>query len=180
MGTGCIILSSCATFSESPATFMNQIQSVQEITLNETLPLRSKVLCNGNPLEKCVFIQDGKLEALHYGLKETDALITVLSLYKRPLDLERLPEALHTMAKQPACQLRGMAVAPEMQRRGHGRRLLEDALRLCVKKWSPHYVWCYALPESASFYDRLGFVTIGKFEMDHVGPLVTMYRSFEP
>ncbi len=159
---------------------MNQIQTIHEITLNETFPLRSKVLLNGGPFEQCVFTQDGKMEAVHYGLKEADALIAIVSMYKRTLDLERLPQTLYVLAKQPAWQVRGMAVAPEMQRLGHGKRLLEEAFRLSIKKWSPaDYVWCYSLPQSTKFYDQLGFITIGEFEMENVGPLVTMYRPFQ-
>jgi GNAT superfamily N-acetyltransferase len=159
---------------------MNQIQTIQEITLTETFPLRSKVLLNGGSFEQCVFTQDGKMEAVHYGLKEADALIAIISMYKRSLDLERLPEKLHVLAKQPAWQVRGMAVAPQRQRLGHGKRLLEEAFRLSIAKWSlAAYAWCYSLPRAAKFYDQLGFITIGEFEMKGVGPLVTMYRPFQ-
>lgn len=158
---------------------MNLLKSVQEISLDETFPLRSSVLCNDAPFEQCRFNHDGKVEALHYGLKDKDLLIGIVSCYKHSLEAARLTADLEYLASTEGCQFRGMAVQKTLQNLGFGKTLLQAAERMMAEKWSPHYGWLYSLPESKGFYEKLGFTTIGEFEMVNVGPLVTMYRTLE-
>lgn len=155
---------------------MNLLKSVQEIELEEALPLRSSVLSNNAPIEKCYFNHDGRLEALHFGIKDENQVIAVVSCYRRPLEAARLTPALEELASQESCQIRGMAVHKPLQNSGLGKILLQAAEKIVAEKWSTHYAWLYSLPESRGFYEKLGYSTIGEFVMENVGPLVTMYR----
>src|SRR5688500_11669244 len=94
-----------------------------EITLSETLALRSSVLLNGRPHSECLFVQDGKIEAAHFGLREDGAIAAVASFYRRTVDVERVSQNFDLIS-QPACQLRGMAVRADRQRCGFGKQLL--------------------------------------------------------
>jgi len=167
---------------DSPVAVMNGILTVDEIDLTDALPLRSKVLRNGMPPEQCTFLQDGTIEALHFGLRENGEIVAIASFYNRPLELEKIPpdsEPKKSLPARAGFQLRGMAVTIERQGNGLGKILLEEALKKVVCQWSPRpeYVWCYAVDTATGFYERRGFVSLSDgFEMPYIGLLHTMFR----
>src|SRR4051812_16475110 len=60
-----------------------------------------------------------------------------------------------------AWQLRGMAVSPELQKSGVGRRLLEPAeVTLPRAKYSAQ-LWCNPRMPAVPFYRKLGWETVG-------------------
>lgn len=139
------------------------------------MPLRSVTFRGGAPLYDCYFRQDGKMEACHFGLKENDSTVAIVSLYRRRVDAERVPDNANILLTLPACQLRGMAVAKERQKKGLGGLLLSHSLSEISHKWSPDYFWCYAVADAVGFYERFGFARVGhEFEMPYTGPLTTM------
>jgi ribosomal protein S18 acetylase RimI-like enzyme len=73
-----------------------------------------------------------------------------------------LPRAYPLRPELPdAWQLRGMATAPELQRRGIGGRLLGAAIEL-LRAREAGLVWCDARTSAVAFYRRHGFTAEGE------------------
>ena len=67
-----------------------------------------------------------------------------------------------------------VAVAPEFRRRGFGRRLMNQALRLCERQYSGHAVVLGAQTYLAGFYASLGFAAVSPPYDDYGVPHIDM------
>lgn len=131
---------------------------VEQILKEETHPLRKRVLRKGISLPH-VFQGDSDQGSLHYGLKDGDEVLAVVSFVSQGMN--ELP------SKQ--IQLRGMAVDEKFQGKGLGSLLLQDALSK-LHDLGYEFVWCNARERAYSFYENNGFKREGKeFEVDQIG-----------
>ncbi len=139
---------------------------VRRISSAETRPLRLKVLRPGRPAESAIFDGDDDPDTVHFGGFLEGRLVAIASLYLRG----RSPK------QQGAWQLRGMAVEPELQGRGHGSALV-DACLAHARARAGSLVWCNARKHAVPFYLRHGFVVASdELDIPDVGPHFVMER----
>lgn len=152
------------------------------ITPSQTLPLRSKVLRPGLPLEAAIFPGDDDLHTFHLGVWAGNTIVGVASLFQQPPPKSlSIPDAvtatgITTDDADQFWQLKGMAVDPQVQGQGYGRRLL----RACVdyiSRRSGLILWCNARTSAVEFYLKGGFEVCGdEFFIVGVGPHLVMTR----
>lgn len=143
--------------------------TVRPIPTLAVMPLRCALLRPGLPPETAQFDGDDEVGTVHLGAfreGETEA-VGVVTLVERPF------------ADQPqrrAFQLRGMAVAAELQGSGVGRRLVEECFAVARKR-GKDVIWCNARTPASGFYRVLGFEVVGaEFEIPTAGPHYRMWR----
>jgi predicted GNAT family N-acyltransferase len=145
--------------------------TVRELTLDEVLPLRTRVLRpHLGPGQLARYDEDALDSTCHYGVVDgSGAILAVATFLDRPCPLD---------PTTPAVQLRGMAVDEAHRDQGLGARLLEAVMpRLALRFSERELVWCNARLRAASFYRRLGFETAGDpFEIAGIGPHYLMWR----
>ena len=135
---------------------------VRKATLAEILELRQAVLIAGTARADAVFEGDGSFDTSHFAAFErsnTARCVACVSYMRADFDGE------------PAYQLRGMAVTPELQGRGVGSALLLFAeTRMCTEQ-SIGTFWCNARTRAIRFYERHGWRAVGDvFDIAGVGP----------
>ncbi|MBI3879804.1 MAG: GNAT family N-acetyltransferase [Verrucomicrobia bacterium] len=151
---------------------------IRFIEVEDTLPLRSRVLRDNRPLEQCRFAEDGQAGSFHLGafpgrnvaerLFAEGQLLGIASYYPKALDGER----------GRGFQLRGMAVADELQRSGVGRALLQFGEQHLRAKRLADFLWCNARVSAIAFYERDGWRVVGEeFPIPEVGPHKRMVKS---
>lgn len=139
---------------------------IRAAALEEIIPLRHEVLRAGLPREAACIEGDNDLTTRHYGAFINDGRNVACAT----LVQDRWQD-------EPAWLLRGMAVAPDLQRTGLGRAILvfveEDA-----KKHHPlRLMWCNSRIPAIRFYQRLGWqLTSGALEIPTDGPDVPMVK----
>jgi ribosomal protein S18 acetylase RimI-like enzyme len=69
----------------------------------------------------------------------------------------------------PFAYLQFLAIAPEHQGRGLGRRLIDDGCNAAASAGLPVYLET-TNPRNLSFYFSLGFAVVNQFTLDHAGP----------
>jgi len=149
---------------------VNPPADIRFITAEETLPLRSRVLREGRPFDECRFAEDGEPGSFHLGAFRLGALIAMASWY--PKDVEGRGGR--------GFQLRGMAVAPELQRTGSGSTLLGAGENHIRARRLADYLWCNARLRAIPFYERHGWAVIGdEFEIPEVGPHRRMLKRLD-
>jgi GNAT superfamily N-acetyltransferase len=125
-----------------------------ELTAEETHPLRLEVLRGDTPNTSVTFAEDDLKGTVHLGVRSDGALVAISTWIPRPHHDE------------PAIQLRGMAIAPDLQGRGVGALLLESGCERAAA--IAPLVWARARDTALSFYLRHGFVVEGDgFIDDH-------------
>jgi predicted GNAT family N-acyltransferase len=136
---------------------------VRIATAEEIRPLRHRVLRTGQPPGAAVWDLDDAPETKHRALWWGGEIVAVLTVIRHPP-----PDG-----GPYAWQLRGMAVAPELQRRGLGERLLDG-----VQREIGEPMWCNARTSAEGFYARHGWEPRGEvFDKPGIGPHVRMVWS---
>ena len=126
--------------------------TVDELTAEETYPLRLEVLRNDTPSRAVTFAEDELPGTTHLGIRDGDTIVAVSTWVPKPF----LGEA--------AVQLRGMAIAPHLQGRGLGAILLEAG---CARAATVvPLVWARARDTAVPFYVRHGFTIEGDGFLD--------------
>ncbi|MGX5819536.1 1-(5-phosphoribosyl)-5-[(5-phosphoribosylamino)methylideneamino]imidazole-4-carboxamide isomerase [Chitinophaga lutea] len=136
-------------------------QQIRHIATKDTLQLRRDVMYPDWTLDQVTLPHDA--DALHFGLFDDGALVTVVSLF---------PEG-------DRAQFRKLATAVHLQGKGYGKRmmlhLMEESRRLGVRT-----LWCNARASAEDFYLRLGFRRTSElFYKDNIA-FYTMDISLEP
>lgn len=125
----------------------------EQITVDEALPLRHAVLRNGDPTLTAAFPEDHVEGCFHVGVRAEDgSLVATATL---------MPEASAWRPTRRAWRLRGMAVAPELQGRGLGRVVLDEALGI-LRERGGEVLWANARDTALGFYERLGMEVVGE------------------
>ena len=141
---------------------------IKQITAKETYSVRHPVLRESKPIKSCEFDGDLLKSTIHLGLFSNNKLIGVTSLLisKNPIFNE-----------EKQCQLRGMGILKEFQRKGYGNLILEHAERI-LKKKSITVLWCNAREIATKFYSKNGFQITGKpFNIPTAGRHYVMYKK---
>jgi len=102
---------------------------IEEVNVEEILPVRQTVLRNGKPREECFFEGDLAEETIHLALYNNEELVAIASI------LKDTSEKIDTNNQY---RLRGMAVVPNQQIKGYGRHLLlyaEDFFKKTIFKF---------------------------------------------
>jgi predicted GNAT family N-acyltransferase len=138
----------------------------REATLKEILPLRHKILRPGKTRDAAIFPGDDQPATRHFAAVEDGQIVACLTM-------------LHTTENnQDAWQLRGMAVAAEMRRKGIGAKLLTHAERVLKRSSATRTLWCNARTPAVEFYVKQGWKTVGnEFEVEGVGPHFKMVKA---
>ncbi len=140
---------------------------IKFITATETLPLRSKVLRKGEPMEICHFQADGEPTTFHMGYFSSEG--QVICILTCQLESMEPYEGL-------GYRLRGMATHPEWQGKGIGSILLKAAINHLAHEIKADYLWCHARRVAYDFYQNLAFEFLSEeFEIPGIGPHKVMY-----
>jgi len=135
------------------------------VKTDAVLPLRSRVLRDGKPLEECLFPGDELETSFHFADVQNNEAVCVATFHLQE----------HPAFKGYAYQLRGMATAPESRGQGIGNQLLNFAI-VYLRGLKADYVWCNARKAAYSFYLGVGFEFISEeFEIAGIGPHRAMY-----
>ena len=134
---------------------------VEEVPTAEVLVLRMSVLRDGTPSQDPRYAEDDTEGSVHLGIRESGVLVACSTWLPRPWPLDD---------GAPATQLRGMAVAKNLQSKGLGRILLQAGIDRAVSMGST-YVWARARDNALYFYERNGFKTIGEQFIDEASGL---------
>lgn len=124
---------------------------VEEVLTDEILVLRMAVLRDGTPSQDPRYTEDGMEGSVHLGIRDGADVIACSTW---------LPKSWPLDAVAPAIQLRGMAVAKDLQSKGLGRILLQSGIDRAILLGSK-YVWARARDNALYFYEKNGFTTIG-------------------
>lgn len=140
--------------------------------MEETWPLRAKVLRKGQNLNRVDFAGDERPGTRHYGVEMGSQIVAVVTLLDEPCPLE-IPGREQN---ERAVRLRGMAVDDAFQGQGFGRALLDHVLKV-FREGPRLLLWCQARLHAVPFYERFGFAGLSEvFDIEGIGPHITMAR----
>ncbi len=146
---------------------------VEAVAVGRIRPLRHRVLRPGLPAESAHFDGDDEPRAIHLAaIDGGGAVVGCLSLVRRPWVVDG--------AREPAWQLRGMAVEADLRGTGVGRLLLREADRRIAAAADGDLTgraWCNARSPAVGFYARHGWAAVGpEFEIPTAGPHFRMTK----
>jgi len=137
---------------------------VRRVTPKDIIDLRHLVLRAGLPRESAIFEGDDDPDTTHFGAFAGEELVGCATILRNPL------------AGEPALQLRGMAVHPEWQQRGIGRRLLA-AIDAAGRAAGIDLLWCNARKPATPFYRAHGWeIASEEFVVPTAGPHYKMIK----
>lgn len=138
---------------------------LQQVLLEEVIPLRHEVLRPGLAVSTCYFDGDDESTTRHYAWVESGRILSIATVMRqnRELSGERAP-----------FQLRGMATDPAAAGSGIGSRFLQAIHHDLDASW-----WCNAREVAVRFYERNGLVIVGEpFEIPGIGThYVMLYKK---
>ena len=104
---------------------------------------------------------------MHFGIFEDDKILGVVSVF----------EAHHTFfTEKKQYQIRGMAVLPDMQKKGLGDRLVQAAEDYARNNGGQR-MWFNAREIALGFYRKMGYDTIGvAFSIGDIGIHYVMHK----
>jgi GNAT superfamily N-acetyltransferase len=136
-------------------------------TVAEIFQLRRDVLRAGLPVEAAQFPGDDLPATIHVGAFAPDGR-----------NVGCATGTLNHWEGRPAWQLRGMAVAPDWQRRGVGQRVLAELERLVREQSDVRLLWCNAREVALAFYKAQGWrIESERFVIETAGPHYKMTRG---
>ncbi|MCX7547944.1 GNAT family N-acetyltransferase [Xanthomarina sp. F1114] len=142
---------------------------IKPISAEETYPVRQPVLREGKPLEACSFPGDLEESSFHLGLFYNVQLIGVASFIKNKSQL---------FSEENQYQLRGMAILKEFQKKGLGKRLIDEA-EIILARNKTKILWFNARENAVPFYKNKGFHVLGdSFNIPDIGKHYSMYKEF--
>lgn len=154
----------------------------ERIDAEATVPLRSRVLRPGYPLDDSRFPGDDDALTFHAGAVLDGCVVSIASMYLESRAADTPAGGAPRAADHDtgtAWRLRGMATEPGLRGSGAGRIAL-DACLAHVRAHGGTLAWCNARIGAVGFYERLGWDVIGsEFEIPTVGPHVVMERRLD-
>ena len=143
---------------------------IRAITAAEARAVRLPVLRPGLPPESAIFDHDDDPRTRHFGAFDGGRLFAVATSF---------PEACPVRPGARAWRLRGMATLEDMRGRGAGAALVAESVRAALGT-DATLMWCNARLGARSFYEGLGFMTVGdRFELPVGGPHYVMIKNLE-
>ncbi|WP_293297212.1 GNAT family N-acetyltransferase [Pedobacter sp. UBA4863] len=138
---------------------------IKFVPLEVVLPLRSKMLRNGAPLNACVFPTDEIQGVFHLACYPNENEIATVATF--------FPQNIEGRGGQ-GYQLRGMATDTTFFGKGCGAMLIKYAVNY-IKEAKAEYIWCNARTSAIDFYKKQGFKIVSEeFEIPGVGPHYNM------
>lgn len=142
---------------------------VKFIPFELALPLRSKVLRKGSPLEECVLPTDQVEGAFHLAYDVDGEIVCIASFFPKN----------YADRKELGYQLRGMASDDRLKGKGYGTKLVQFAVEY-ISKTNAEYIWCNARSSAIPFYQKLGFELLSEeFEIAGIGPHYEMILNLK-
>lgn len=142
---------------------------IQEITAEQTYPLRHKILRPHQPIMKSRYSKDSDPKSFHFGAFVNGEIVGVVSC-----ELETSP----LFQEDLQFRIRGMAVEKELRRQGIGAQLIVAAEQ-GLKKHNARLVWFNAREVAFSFYESMGYeYASDMFEIEDIGPHRVMFKRF--
>ena len=134
---------------------------IKFVPLEVVLPLRSKMLRNGNDLETCILPTDSIEGVFHLAYYVDDKEVaSVATFFPQQMDSK----------EGAAYQLRGMATDRTFFGKSYGAALLKYAVSY-IKNAKAEYIWCNARISAVDFYRKQGFQIVSdEFEIAGIGP----------
>jgi GNAT superfamily N-acetyltransferase len=140
------------------------------ITAQEARTVRLPVLRAGMPPDSAILDHDDDPATHHFGAFDGDRLVGVATFFPEPCPVRPGPRGW---------RLRGMATLPDVQRRGAGRALVAEGVRVAAAAGSD-LMWCNARTTARGFYELLGFVAIGdQIDLPPAGPHYLMIKDLK-
>jgi GNAT superfamily N-acetyltransferase len=130
--------------------------TVTSVGLSDIMQLRVAVLRKGTPATDCNYPEDLYPDVVHFGIIRDGIAIATSSWF-----MKECPEKLGITAMQ----LKGMAVADELQGAGLGALLIDAGMAL-ANELGATIAWARARDSAMGFYERLGFVSTGEGFVD--------------
>lgn len=115
---------------------------IEQIRPELTWRLRREVLYSAEPLHAMEMEEDNL--GLHFGAFYDNQLVSVVSLFQKGNDF----------------QFRKFAVAPQLQHKGIGNKLLQYITDFTVAQGGKR-LWCNARLSALGFYNKAGFTSTG-------------------
>lgn len=129
---------------------------LQQVLLEEVIPLRHKVLRPGQEREACYFDGDADQTTRHFAWVEDGQVVSIATVMEMGRDFD---------GKAIPYQLRGMATDPASAGQGIGSSFLQALHKAVDDSW-----WCNAREVAVRFYERNGLVVVGEpFEIPGIG-----------
>ena len=142
-----------------------------ETDSSEVVALRTRVLRPNFTDRSLHYEEDDYETTVHVAARADGDIIGVATFLFEPAPFASEGEV--------GTRLRGMAVAPDQQRRGIGRLLLERGYEVLQQRFPERpLIWCNARMSAVPFYEKLGFATRGdRFDIIGIGPHFVMWRA---
>lgn len=142
---------------------------VKFIPYQLTLPLRSKILRNGLPLNECIFPTDEIEGAFHLAFYVDEQIATIASFFPKK----------YNDKEEEGYQLRGMATDAKFVGKGYATQLINFAITY-IKNTAAEYLWCNSRTAAMGFYQKIGFkISSAQFEIPGVGPHYEMILNLK-
>jgi GNAT superfamily N-acetyltransferase len=139
--------------------------AIRRAAATEVIDLRHAVLRAGLPRETAIFPGDDDPAARHFVAEVGGRIVATLTMH------------LNQWNTEPAWQLRGMAVEPDLQGSGVGGQLLLAAERSAIEDSPTLQLWCNARVPAVRFYEQHGWtVASERFDVPTAGPHVKMIK----
>jgi len=136
------------------------IAIVKEITTDETLNIRQRILRPTLQVQDCIFPGDYQSSTHHFGAFINTELVGVVSLFLQACD--KIPQ-------QGGRQIRAMATMPEHRGLGVGLQLIQAAEDFSINHQVP-FLWANARVTAKEFYRKAGYqVDELAFDIEGVG-----------
>jgi len=137
-----------------------------QTTIDRLIDLRHATLRQGLPRESAYFAGDESPDAVHIAAMLEEVVVGCASFH------------LNTWESRPAYQLRGMATADSIRRRGVGRAMLLFAEDLLKQEGATRQLWCNARVPAVPFYESMGWTVVSEvFDIPTAGPHVRMTKT---
>ncbi|WP_395048168.1 GNAT family N-acetyltransferase [Flavobacterium sp.] len=144
------------------------MNTIKEITAQETFLVRNLVLRLGKPIETCFFDGDNLEQTKHFGYFNNGKIVGVLSVYKNKNVIFKFPNQY---------QIRGMAILEEFQGNGCGKLLVKHC-EDCLISSEANLIWFNARETAVPFYEKLGYTKNGfPFVITDVGIHFLMFKN---
>lgn len=147
--------------------------SIEKISAEQTIDLRTRILRPGQPVEICHYPEDNLPSTFHLGafitLENGQRVVGANGTFMKDT------HPLFSQAKNPF-RLRGMATDHPYRGLGLGSQVLQQG-EMILKTMNCDLLWFNAREVAFVFYEKNGFTTIGDmFDIPGAGPHKVMYK----
>ncbi|MFT5320813.1 MAG: GNAT superfamily N-acetyltransferase [Pseudohongiellaceae bacterium] len=143
---------------------------IREINASATLALRKRLLRPHLSAEECIYPGDDDRTSCHLGAFIDNALIGIVSIYRK---------GLPDQEDNCAYQFRALAIVEASRNKGYGLTLLH-AVEKYARDKRADYLWANARITAINFYRKANYsIDDNEFIVEGVGPHVIVSRHFQ-